>query len=302
MSTIPTKAATQLPTGAKIVKSTPTSPVTVTRMRTVGIDKQTIELQLEQMFESPINGQAGMLAFTMAGHSAFNTGPRKKVTWQNFSTKRLIELGIINSWEQVGDVVTEYPDAPSRKGELLCNFPLVFRDAKGQQIPLKIVEVDTFEPRRWVSRNGEPMEQQPKRAGQEGDILTYDSKKIYRNTGLAMPGTDDLLTGRAWDEDLVILHNNQIVGSSVRTAMSKAGIAIPLTPGTPSGTGAVNTATNTGTSEPNDMQNRGIGETRNLVEGAQEPTRHTPDEQLQEVSEKTLAEQQRESGERSVTQ
>src|SRR5258708_5490025 len=118
MSTIPTVAPTKLPPGAKIVKSTPISRVMVTRMRTVGIDQQTIELQLEQMFEAPVSGQAGILAFTMQGHSAFNSGPRKRVTWQNFSTKRLIELGIINSWEQVGEAVTNFPASTSRKGEL----------------------------------------------------------------------------------------------------------------------------------------------------------------------------------------
>src|ERR1700729_3624315 len=82
MSTIPTTAPTAPVEGSKIVRSTPISPVTITRARTVGMDKQTIELQLEQMFEQPISSQGGVLGFTMAGHTAFKSGPRKKVAWQ----------------------------------------------------------------------------------------------------------------------------------------------------------------------------------------------------------------------------
>lgn len=274
MSTIPTTAPTAPVEGSKIVKSTPKTPVMITRLRTVGMDKQTIEAQLEQMFEQPVGGQSGILGLTMQGHTAFNSGDRKKVAWQNFSTVMAIKLGIIASWEQVGNSQIEIEGKPPILGALLIAKELVIPNAKGQKLPLKLVEVDTYEPRKWVDRNGVPQQQTPKRAGADGDILLRDGKQIYRNTGLSMPGADDQVTGRAWDEDLVIIHNNQIQSSAVRAALAKSGIGQP--------------------SMPRPLQNAPIGLTNDLVSGAPEPTRHNPDDQQQDVAEKTLAEQHRE--------
>lgn len=305
-----TTTTKKFPVGGKIVKQAAISPVMVTRVRTVGMDKQTVELQLEQMFEPPVGSQGGILALTMAGHSAFNSGPRKRLTWQNFSVIQAVKFGVIRSWEEVAG--SEGPltigGAPT-KGVMI--FPqgkkLTILDSKNQEIPLKLVEVETFTPRTWTDRNtGKPMVQRPKQAGQDGDLLTFNGQAIYRNSGLSMPGAGDTfvnpdgsISERAWDEDLVIVHNNQIVGSSVRQAMGKVGIELPKVPGTPSGRGGVHTdGTGSLPLEPNAQQNAPIGDTRTNTGPVGEPNRHNPDEQLVEVGEKTQAEQQREDGER----
>lgn len=296
MGQIATVAATQLPEGAKIVKSKQASPVMITRIRTVGKDQQTVELQLEQMFEPPINGQSGVLSLTMAGHTAFNTGLRKRLTWQNFSVIQAVKFGIIRSWEEVAESKVEI-NGREFLGTILCNKELVLKYADGSIMPCKLVEVDTFTGRTWVdSTTGRPMTQQPKKAGQDGDMLTYNGKPIYRNTGLSFVGAEDKLTGREWDQDVVILHNNLVVGSTVRAAMGKAGIAVPKFPGTPEGSRADGS-----TSNP-DLQNKEIGNTPNLREGAPEHNRSNPNEQTQQVAEKTKAEEEREAGQREIVQ
>lgn len=271
------------PEGGRIVNSIAISPVMYTRIRTVGSDQQTVELQLEQEFEPPVGSQGGILAFTMAGHSAFNTGPRRRITWQNFSVKQAVALGVIRSWEEVaqseGPLVVGGAPQPGvlvldGKGKEL----VIMRN--GQKVPLKLIEVETFEGRKWISRDGKPMSQKPKQAGPNAnaDLLTYNGKPIYRNSGLSWPGVDDIyelmVDGKKvtaikhWDEDLVIIHNNKVVGSTVRDAMGKAGIVVPSTPGA-------------------------------HAQGYQgEPTRHTPDQQVVGVAEKTQAEMQREEAAR----
>lgn len=293
MGQIQTTTATKLPEGAKIVTSKAISPVMVTRIRTVGLDKQTLELQLEQLFERPINGQSGVLSLTMAGHSAFNTGPRKRITWQNFSIQQAIAQGIVRSWDEVANSVQETPDGVLKGVMVIPNGRELILTVDGSRLPLKLIDVETFEPRPpYKDRvTGELRTQQPKTAGNGGDLLLYNDKKIYRNTGLSFPGAGDLLTGREWDQDVVILHNNQgVVGSAVRGAMQKTGIKVPTLPGSPAHTRV-----------PDDQQNRGIGNTHNLTSAVPEPTRKNPDEQLQDVSEKTQAEMQREEGERALT-
>lgn len=275
----------KFPKGGKIVKIEPLGPVRVTRVRTVGVDKQTVELQLEQTFPQPVGGQGGVLALTMQGHSAFNSGPRRRLTWQNFSIQQAIKFGVIRSWDEVAESegpLSNMPDAPLQKGILI--FPnggkkLTLMDDHNKEIPLKLVEVETFTARSWTDSGGIKRTQKAKSAGANGDLLTFDGQPIYRNSGLSMPGADDILmqevdgkdipVTRKWDEDLVIIHNNAIVGSSVRTAMNAAHIPTPQLPG----------------GKPAGYQG--------------DPTRHTPDEQLVEVADKTLAEEQREAGERS---
>lgn len=295
MSTIPTVAPKGLPAGGKIALSNAIGPVMVTRARVVGKDKQTIEFQLEQMFEAPINGQAGVLAITMGGHSAFNTGPRKRIAWQNFYTENAIKWGLVPSWDYVanGRIETE---KGTIEGAVLLNMELKIPNTSGPGfLQCKLIEVDTFEARKpWMAMvNGKLTEQhqQPKKAGADGDVLTYDGKNIYRNTGLSFPGAGDGLTGREWDHDLIINHNNVIMSSTVRNALKASGIAQPQMPSS---------------RQPNPalpgQQNAPIGETSNLVQGAPEPTRHTPDENSPEVAQTTLAEDQREAGERPIVQ
>lgn len=261
-----TQVATTPPTapveGSKISKGIPKSPVFITRLRVVGLpSKETIEMQLEQMFAAPVSNQGGILGLFMAGHSGFNTNDRKRVMWQNISTVQAVKWGIIKSWEEVGEAKIEVPDAAPVMGAKLCNIELRIPNPSGDGtfLPHRLVEVDTFTPRKWVNSQGQPMEQQPKRAGQDGDILLYNGKKIYRNVGLALPGTDDVAAGRKWDEDLVIVHNNQIQGSTVKAAMAAANIKQPGVPGEP--------------------HNAGIGDTPNLHHGEPEgATRHAPEE------------------------
>lgn len=296
MGQIPTQTATRIVEGMKIARSVAKTPVMITRIRTVGKDQQTIELQLEQLFEPPVNNQGGVLAFTMQGHTAFNSGPRKKVSWQNFSVQMAIKQGIIRSQEEVANSVikTETGDMP---GAMLVNKPLILRKDNGEEMPCKIVEVDTYTPREWADRSsGNMMKQRPKQAGPNGDVLTRGGKPIYRNTGLALPGSGDEITGREWDEDLVIIHDNAVVGSTVRAAMGKAGIAVPQMPGVAQGTRAIDQNTNTSSSEDLNLQNKDIGDTSDLVHGAPEGNRQTPDEQQEGAAEVTDAELNRESG------
>lgn len=288
MGNIPTTTATKLPEGAKVVTSKAIGPVKVVRARTVGIDKQTIEFQLEQEFESPVNGQGGVLGLTMKGHTAFNSGPRKRVVWQNFSTIQAIRHGLIRDWDEVANSVLDQAPTPSMPqgqrimGAMAMNKDLILKDERGNVIPVKLVEWDSFEQRKWVDRSGQPQEQRPKTAGNGGDLLLHNGKKIYRNTGLSIPGAGDAQVGREWDQDVVIMHNNTVVGSAVREAMGKAGIVIPTTPGSPE-------------ARPNaDLQNAGPGQTSNILRATPEPTRHHPDEQTQDVAEKTEAERLRE--------
>lgn len=312
MGQIETSTTTKkFPVGGKIVRTEAISPVMVTRIRTVGVDRQTVELQLEQMFAPPVGSQGGILALTMAGHSAFNSGPRKRLTWQNFSVVSAIKYGIVRSWEEVAE--SEGPlmlNGAPQKGVLIIpnGKKLVILDSKNQEIPLKLIEVETFNPRTWTDRQtGKLMSQRPKQAGQDGDLLTFNGQPIYRNSGLSMPGAGDTyvnpdgsISERAWDEDLVIVHNNTVVGSTVRQAMAAAGMTQPKTPGTPTGRGGVHTdGTGSLPLESSDQQNAEIGNTRTITGPVREPNRHTPDEQLEEVADKTLAEQQREAGERS---
>lgn len=267
------------PEGGKIVNSIAISPVMYTRIRTVGTDQQTVELQLEQEFEPPVGSQGGILAFTMAGHSAFNTGPRRRITWQNFSVKQAIALGIIRSWEEVaqseGPITVGGAPQPGvmiigGKGKEL----VIMRN--GQKLPLKLIEVETFEGRSWTDKAGIKRTQKPKQAGPgaNADLLTYNGRPIYRNSGLSWPGVEDIyelmvdgkkvVATKHWDEDVVIIHNNKVVGSTVRDAMGKASIEVPATPGA-------------------------------HAAGYQaDPTRHTPDQQTVRVAEKTQAEVQRE--------
>lgn len=307
-----TTTVKKFPLGGKIVKSVAISPVMITRIRTVGIDRQTLELQLEQMFQPPVGSQGGILAFTMQGHSAFNSGPRKRLTWQNFSTAAAIKFGIIRSWEEVAESKGAIMEGGMPEDGVLLipnGKELVLLDSTNNKMPVKLIEVETFTKRTWTNKNGQPMEQRPKQAGQDGDILTFNGQPIYRNSGLSWPGTGDTFLNadgttseRAWDEDLVIVHNNTVMGSSVRTALRAAGLAAPKQPGSPSGTGAVHAGTTQG-SRPLESANQvdaGIGNTRNLTNPGPEGTRHTPDEQLEEVADKTLAEQQREEGTRGT--
>jgi len=283
-----------LPEGAKLGFTEPISPVYITRIRTVGRDRQTIELQLEQLFPQPLGNQSGLLAITMQGHSAFNSGPRKRVCWQNYSTVKAIADGIITSWEQVGNAKVEI-DGNVYEGWLVFEQPrqFVFKDNNGNILNSKIVEEDTFTPRKWDD-NGVPREQRPKTAGNGGDLLIFtDSKgqqhKIYANRHLSVEGMDDPKTGKKWDEDLVIVHNNTIVGSSVRANMAMAGISVPTIPGSPAGVPG-----------QDQFQNRRPGYTSNLLQPRREPTRSGPDEQQQQQAEKTKAEGAREAGERPV--
>jgi len=291
-----------LPEGAKVANSEPITPVLVSRIRTVGADKQTLELQLEQLFPQPLGNQSGLLAVTMAGHSAFNTGPRKRVTWMNYSTMKAIGDGFIKTWEEVGEAVTviegvkyqgwlTFDGEPGQPGG-----PLLYRfiDLKGKELKSKIVEEDSFVGRTWVNKDKTPGEQRPKTAGNGGDLLIYtDTKgvehKIYANRHLSVEGMDDPKTGKMWDEDIIITHNNTITGSSVRAAMAKAGISVPTLPGSPAGVPA-----------QEGLQNRRPGYTSNLLRPRPEPTRTAPTAEANEVDEETKAQRAREAGERSI--
>lgn len=286
MSQIETSTTVKsFPEGGKIVRSEALGPVMITRVRTVGMDQQTLEVQLEQKFAPPVGSQGGLLALTMAGHTSFNNGPRKRFTWQNFSTQQAVAFGIVRSWEEVAESegVLRVGEAP-RKG--ILTFPndgkkLVFV-INGKELETKIIEVETFMGRKWIDGSGKPQEQRPKQAGPEAtaDLLTYNGKSIYRNSGLSISGMDDIYTTkvdgkdvqltRRWDEDLVILHNNRVIGSSVKQNAAKAGIALPSVPG----------AHNPG------------------YQG--DPTRIGPEGQTEQVAGKTEAELQREAGLRDV--
>lgn len=286
------------PEGVVVVKSTPVTPVMITRLRTVGSDKQTIEAQLEQMFEPPlVNSTSGVLSFFMEGHKSFQTGPRKRVAWQNMSTDMMIRLGLISKWEDVGESEAEVFNAAGEsqgvvKGVLLPKDLELKVTRNGQIIPTKLIVVDTFLGRKWVDQNSlKERTQNPRTAGLGGDILTRGGRPIYRNTTLTMPGNIDVNLGREWDEDYIITHDNAIVGSTVRAAMTAAGMPI----GAPNTPGGVNTPK----ADPA-FQNKGIGETSNLAHGTEGSTRSTPDEQTQEVAEKTKAEEAREAGQRPV--
>lgn len=285
----------------KVVDNIPAGPVKITRIRTVGRDNQTVELQLEQMFHPPLwSPTTGLLGFTMQGHTSFGNGLRKKVAWLNFAVPFAIQQGIIKSYEEVANASYEVPATADREATVVRGAILVNKDFKlmrgEEQIKVQLVEVDTLEGRSWTDpMTGEPRVQNPKRAGQDGDILTIvvdDIRRpIYRNTIVAAPGADDPKTGRKWNQDLVIVHTNTVVGSSVRNAMKAANMAIPE-PKLPAGV--------TQSQADPALQNQEPGQTSNLLEPTREPTRTQPEDQTGEPGDKTKAQEQREAGERPV--
>lgn len=188
----------------KKVVSTPAGPIHVTRIRKVGSDGQTVELQLVQEFKQPVTSTSQLLGVLMEGHTGFSNENRKRLCWQNISTKKAISLGLIGSLEELGAA-----------GILICDKPFILKDAKGTILETRLVVANTLVPRTWVDPNtGNPKVQQPKLAGKDGEVLKFDNQPIYQNTTLAIPGMDF--------EDSVIEHNNQVVGSTVRAAAAAA--------------------------------------------------------------------------------
>lgn len=188
----------------KKVNSTPVGGIQVTRIRKVGNDGQTVELQLVQKFRPPVNNTSQLLSVLMEGHTGFSSEDRTRICWQNISTKKAISLGLIGSLDELGAT-----------GILICDKPFVLKDNQGNTLETKLVVSNTLVPRTWVDSNtGNPKSQQPKLAGKDGDILKYDNQPIYQNTSLAIPGMDF--------EDSVIEHNNVVVGSTVRLSQQAA--------------------------------------------------------------------------------
>lgn len=180
------------------------SPVVITKVRAVGTDGQTVQLELRQKVVNEVTNTSGLLSVLMAGHSAFASTERTRVCWQNFSIAQFRTLGLPVTEEELA--------AAGTAGIKFLEHPLPFNlIIGGKECETKIVEVDTFTP--WSRRlaDGTLQQQQPKRAGVGGSILMQDNKPIYRNTILAVKGE-----GLNMDfEDTIIPHNNTVVGSTL---------------------------------------------------------------------------------------
>ena len=138
-------------------------PVVVTEVKATA-DQETFQVRLEQIVEEDITTQAGLLGFTMGGHTKFTDVKRKRTAWQNFSKAQIEKLGL-------------------RVGKKLNDIPGI--------TAVKLVVTETFEPRTWFDKiSGEQKSQSPKTAGEGGAVLTKDGKPIYRNTSLAINGMD----------------------------------------------------------------------------------------------------------------
>ncbi len=206
------------------------SPVRIVRARLTGPNSDVVELQLEQEVNLPLTTTSALLGFLMSGHASFS-GPRRNVAWQNVSIQVAGFMGLNVA------AIEAQPD----KVLMLTEQPIEFRvphpEIAGAFIPAKLVEIDTFVPRSWIDKDGNKRQQSPKQAGKDGDVLTYNGRPIYSNKILSVEGMDaapntQLNTpARKWDEDLIISHNNVVVGSNRRNAQQP-----PLTPGA---TGAV---------------------------------------------------------------
>lgn len=169
-------------------------PVIVTEIKATS-DPETFQVRLEQIFDREVSTQSGLLSFTMEGHEKFQSGTKvKRVAFQNFAKAKIEELKI-----KVG-----------------TNFSAL----KGVE-RAKLVVTETTVPRTWYdTSSGELKSQQPKRAGKDGEILTYQGQPIYRNVALAINAMSF--------EDKLIAHDNQVAGSSnVNAAEAKAVENVP---------------------------------------------------------------------------
>lgn len=197
----------------KRVKAEPVSGVVITKIRKVGTDDQTYNLELRQKVLKPIEDSRGLLGFFMQGHSQFGKATQERVCWQNISKDQLLGLKLPVDLQAV--------DAAGRDGLKFLENPLPFTPTlHGEEIKCQIVEVDTFTPRSWTDVSGMQRVQQPKAAGQGGAILTNGGKAIYANRVLAMQGPGINMSF----EDVIIPHDNQIVGSTL-AARAAAGNA-----------------------------------------------------------------------------
>lgn len=157
--------------------------VTVVEVKATS-DPETFQVQLQQILDKEVSTQAGLLGFTMEGHEKFTSSKSKRVAFQNFSKTKIEQYGII-------------------PGKVLTTIPGIEK--------AKLVVVETLTPRTWYDKNtGELKSQNPKTAGKDGEVLTYDGQPIYRNIVLAINNMDF--------NDKLIAHNNEIVGSSVAVA------------------------------------------------------------------------------------
>lgn len=202
----------------KKVNATPRAGVTVTRVRKVGTDGQTVQCELRQEFVNQVTNQSGLLNMTMAGHSAFSSPNRTRVAWQNFSAKQFATLGLPTTLEAINA-------APTEGIKLVVPVPLNLI-INGKIAECKLVEDNTLVARTWKKADGGDGIQQPKKAGQDGDVLTFDGSPIYRNITLAAKGEGLDMSF----EDSIIEHNNQVVGSALKAralAASAGGVGSP---------------------------------------------------------------------------
>lgn len=191
-------------TTATRVSVEPVTGVMITKVRKVGTDDQTYNIELRQRVLKPVTNFGGLLALTMAGHSKFSSPEQTRVCWQNFSKEQVQALNLPFTLEQINEA--------GRDGISLLENPLPFNlIINGHEVKSKIVEVDTFQPRSWMDPEGQRRVQTPKTAGQGGVVLTQGGKPIYANRQLAIQGPGITMSF----DDEILMHDNQVIGSTL---------------------------------------------------------------------------------------
>lgn len=153
-------------------------PVTVVEIKPTS-DPETFNVELEQRVPRPIKSAGALLALTMEGHEKFGSAKVRRVAYQNFSGEVIKARGL-----QPGSDI-----------------------GKAFGVDAKIVIKETTTPRTWIDKgSGETKFQSPKKAGEDGEILTHQGAYIYRNYELAV-------TGMSF-EDILLDHDQVITGSS----------------------------------------------------------------------------------------
>ena len=116
--------------------------------------------------------------------------------------------GVIDTTEQrvaFQSVSTQFID------EMGITEGAILEDCTG--VPIKIVIKETFNGRKWITKDGVPGEQSPKINPKTSEVLTKDGKPIYRNMEL----TTDM------DElDVYIKHDTANAGQTVAASAAES--------------------------------------------------------------------------------
>lgn len=166
----------------------------------------------EQEVRRPVTDINSLLAFANTGNPQFGDNKQKRVAFFNFSPQQIRDLGLV-----VGQPVHNN-----------LNATLVVHEfCEGDIIPEEIQSyyggASHYYPRSWKVNEGTPQERTetkqpkmtPKVEGRTQQVLMQGDRPIYRETHLAML---DMVVG-----DLLLKHENQVIGSSRRVTLRGVG-------------------------------------------------------------------------------